>query len=236
VTDIDQTVEAFAKLPTAVVADVFRHSTYFQQVMNASIQPLHDGWKLCGRAFTHSNLPRRKNEPNVFNEAEKAMRPGDVIVESYLGAWGINFAVGAHARGCAGVVVDGPHRDLAAHKQLLPDFPLFCRRGLDERSANPGGSHRSFRTRWLHAFNVPINCGGVRVEPGDIILGDDDGVVVVPREIEQDVLRFATALEQAEHECLQAKQAMKSDSEAHEPIDRWVKDTGIQQWGRERQR
>lgn len=233
---MDQTISAFRALPTAVVADVFRYSGYFQQVMNASIQPLHDGWKLCGRAFTHSNLPRRKNEPNVFDKAEQAMQPGDVIVESYLGAWGINFAVGARARGCAGVVVDGPHRDLAAHREMLSDFPIFCRRGLEERSANPGGSHRSFRTRWLHAFNVPINCGGVRVEPGDIILGDDDGVVVIPKEIEQDVLRFAQALEKAEHEVLEMKRSAKPDSEAHQPIDRWVKETGIQEWGRAQQR
>jgi 4-hydroxy-4-methyl-2-oxoglutarate aldolase len=232
----DPIVEGFRALSTAVVADVFRYSQYFQQVMNSSIQPLQDGWKLCGRALTHSNLPRRKHEPNVFDKAEQAMRRGDVIVESYLGAWGINFAVGAQARGCAGVVVDGPHRDLASHKQLLPDFPVFCRRGLEDRSANPGGSHRSFRTRWLHAFNVPINCGGVRVEPGDVILGDDDGVVVIPKDVEQEILRFAQALEQAEHKVLEAKQARKGDSEAHEPIERWVRETGIQEWGRAQQR
>jgi 4-hydroxy-4-methyl-2-oxoglutarate aldolase len=233
---MDATVQAFSVIPTAVVADVFRYSGYFQQVMSSAIQPLQDGWKLSGRAFTHSNLPRRKSEPNVHDQAEQAMKPGDVVVESYLGAWGINFAVGARVRGCAGVVVDGPHRDLAAHRQLLADFPVFCRRGLEERSANPGGSHRSFRTRWLHAFNVPINCGGVRVEPGDIILGDDDGVVVVPAEIEQDILRFAQALEQAEHAVLDSKRSGKRDSEAHEPIDRWVKETGIQEWGRARTR
>jgi len=232
----DPIVEEFRDLTTAVVADVFRHAGYPQQVMSAAILPLQDGWKLCGRAFTHANLPRRKNEPGVFDEAEKALRPGDVIVESYLGAWGINYAVGAHARGCAGVVVDGPHRDLEAHRKILPDSPIFCRRGLEERSANPGGSHRSFRTRWLYAYNVPINCGGVRVEPGDIILGDDDGVVVIPKDIADDVLRFAQLLKKAEHECFEAKRAAKSDSEAHEPIDRWAKETRIQEWGRGRDR
>ena len=48
----DPIVEGFRTLPTAVVADVFRYSQYFQQVMNSSIQSLQDGWKLCGRAFT----------------------------------------------------------------------------------------------------------------------------------------------------------------------------------------
>lgn len=232
----DQTVEGFRSLTTAVVADVFRYGGYFQQVMSPAIQSLQDGWKICGRAFTHANLPRRKNEPSVFDEAEKALQPGEVIVESYLGAWGINYAVGARARGCAGVIVDGPHRDIGTHRQMLSDFPVFCRRGLEERSANPGGSHRSFRTRWLYAYNVPINCGGVRVEPLDIILGDDDGVVVIPNEIAGDVLRFAQLLRQAEHDCFEAKQAAKSDSEAHEPIERWAKETGIQEWGRGRQR
>jgi regulator of RNase E activity RraA len=232
----DPIVEGFRTLPTSVVADVFRYSHYFQQVMNSSIQSLQDGWKLCGRAFTHANLPRRKHEPNVFDKAEEALRPGDVIVESYLGAWGINLAVGAQARGCVGVVVDGPHRDLASHQQLLPDFPVFCRRGLEDRSANPDGLHRGFRTRWLHAFNVPINCGGVRVEAGDIILGDDEGVVVIPRDLEQDILKFSQALERAEHRVLDAKDARNGDSEAHEPIARWVRETGIQEWARAQQR
>lgn len=232
----DQTVETFKELTTAIVADVFRYAGYPQQVMSASILPVQDGWKVCGRALTHANLPRRRNEPSVFDEAEKAMQPGDVIVESHLGAWGINYAVGAHARGCAGVIVDGPHRDIGTHRKILPDFPVFCRRGLEERSANPGGSHRSFRTRWLHAYNVPINCGGVRVEAGDIILGDDDGVVVVPKYIETEILRFAQALKKAEHECFEAKRAAKSDSEAHLPIDRWAKETGIVEWGRAQSR
>lgn len=232
----DATVEAFRKMSTPVVADIFRYSGYFQQVMSPAILSLRDGWKLCGRAFTHSNLPRRKTEPGVFDEAELAMQPGDVIVESYLGAWGINYAVGAHARGCAGAVVDGPHRDLETHWRMLPDFPVFCRRGLEERSANPGGSHRSFRTRWLHAYNVPINCGGVRVEPRDIILGDDDGVVVVPNEIAEKVLEFARLLEQAEEEVIELKRALKSDSECHGPIERWARETGIVEWGRSRSR
>src|SRR5687767_13687385 len=232
----DQTVQAFKQLPTPVVDDVFRYSGYFQQVMNASILPLYDGWKLCGRAFTHSNLPRRKHEPNVFDRAKEAMHAGDVIVESYLGAWGINFAVGAQARGCAGVVVDGPHRDLAAHRELLSNFPVFCRRGLEDRSANPGGSHRSFRTRWLHAFNVPINCGGVRVEPGDIVLGDDDGVVVIPRDVELNILRFAQALCAAQRMVVEPKQERNGDSAAREPIERWMRETGIQEWGRAQQR
>ena len=232
----DPIVDGFKSLTTAIVADVFRYSQYFQQVMNASIQPLHDGWRLCGRAFTHANLPRRKNEPNVADQAEEATRTGDVIVESYLGAWGTNSAVSAQARGCAGVVVDGPHRDLASHEQLLPEFPVFCRRGLDDRSAVSGGFDRGFRTRWLHAFNVPINCGGVRVEPGDVILGDDDGVVVIPRDVELEILRFAQALCAAQRTVIEAKQERNGDSAAREPIERWMRETGIQDWGRAQQR
>jgi 4-hydroxy-4-methyl-2-oxoglutarate aldolase len=232
----DPIVDGFSSLTTAIVADVFRYSQYFQQIMNASIQPLHDGWRLCGRAFTHSNLPRRKNEPNVAEQAEDAMRPGDVIVESYLGAFGINSAVSAHARGCAGVVVDGPHRDPASHEQLLSAFPVFCRRGLDDRSALSGSFDRGFRTRWLHAFNVPINCGGVRVEPGDIIFGDDDGVVVIPRDVELDILRFAQALCAAQRKVAGSKQERNGDSATGEPIELWMRETGIQDWGRAQQK
>jgi regulator of RNase E activity RraA len=119
--------------------------------MDPTVLPISDGWKLCGRAFTHANLPARKGDRSL-RESEEHWKPGDVIVESYWGAWGLNFAVGAQLKGCAGAVVDGSYRDIPRHVEILKDFPVFCRRGLADRSANPGGSHRGFPTRWMYAY------------------------------------------------------------------------------------
>jgi regulator of RNase E activity RraA len=82
----------------------------------------------------------------------------------------------------------------------------------------------------MHAFNVPINCGGVRVEAHDVILGDEDGVVVVPHGIAADVLRFAQSLEQAEHSVIEAKRAGKRAGEAHGLIGQWASESGIREW------
>ena len=84
----DEIVEGFRALSAAVVADVFRYAQFPQQVMDGTILPLRSGWKLCGRAFTHSNLPLRRNERGVFDEAEASLKPGDIVVESYLGPGG----------------------------------------------------------------------------------------------------------------------------------------------------
>jgi 4-hydroxy-4-methyl-2-oxoglutarate aldolase len=226
----DPIVEGFKKLSTPLIADVFRHAGYPQQVMDPTILPITECVKLCGRAATRANLPLRKNEPAVIDEAEAALQPGEVVVESYWGAWGLNFAVGAQLKGGTGGVVDGSYRDLPGHRELLPDFPVFARRGLPERSSNPGGSHRGFRTRWMYAFNVPILCGGVRVEHRDVMLGDEDGVVVIPHAIAEDILRFAQSLERAEHAVIEAKRAGKGAGEAHAILTRWPTDSGMREW------
>ena len=226
----DELVEAFGELSTAVVADVFRHMQYAQQVMDSTILPVMDSWKLCGRAFTQADLPRRKHEVSVFREAESHWGEGHVIVESYWGAWGINFAIGAQVKGCVGAVIDGSYRDIPEHKRVLPDFPVFCRRGLSERSANPGGSHRSFQTRWMYAYNVPINCAGVLVEPDDIILGDDDGVVVVPKGIAEVVLQFCQSFEKADSAVGEALLAGRSPDKAYAMAERWPRESGLVEW------
>jgi len=227
----DRIVAEFRRLSTPIVADVFRHMGYPQQILDPTIQPLTSGWKLCGRAFTQANLPaRRGHDYTVSVEAEGKWTAGDVIVESYWGAWGFNYAVGAQLKGCVGAVIDGPYRDLSTHKRDLPDLPVFCRRGLPDRSLNPGGSHRGFATRWMYAYNVPINCAGVRVDPRDIVIGDDDGVVVIPRDIEEIVLKLAVTYKEADDYTAQAKRAGKSLEEASRLKKAWARDSGLLDW------
>jgi regulator of RNase E activity RraA len=227
----DETVEKFKTLNTPIVADVFRHMVYPQQVLSSTILPLKFGWKICGRAFTQANLPaRRGHDYSASLEAEAQWSPGDIIVESYWGAWGFNYALGAYLKKCEGAVVDGPYRDITAHLAKLPDFPVFCRRGFSDRSSNPGGSHRSFPTRWMYAYNVPINCAGVRVDPGDIVIGDDDGVVIVPRDIEEVVMDFAISYQEADDYTGEAKRTGKGLEEANRLKNQWAKNSGLLSW------
>src|SRR5690606_28107227 len=84
--------------------------------------------------------------------------------------WGEILTVAARSKGVRGAVVDGVVRDIGAIRQL--DFPLFA------RGTTPGGPHKGGGGRW----GTPITCGGVLVCPGDLVVGDEDGVAVVPWE------------------------------------------------------
>jgi 4-hydroxy-4-methyl-2-oxoglutarate aldolase len=86
------------------------------------------------------------------------------------------MTLGAKARGLAGVVVDGCIRD--AHENRAESFPIFC------RGISPGGPHKG----WPCNLNVPVSCGGLAVLPGSIVVGDDDGVVVIPLDHVSEVL------------------------------------------------
>ncbi|MHB1414187.1 MAG: RraA family protein [Chloroflexota bacterium] len=229
----DQTVEAFKRFSSAIVADVLRSMAYPQQVMDPTILPIKDGWKICGRAFTQSYLPTRFGEASLFAEAESHWKPGEVIVNGYWGSRGFVAALGAYVRGCAGMIIDGPYRDIPSHVAEIPSFPVFARRGQPDRSSNPGSGHRSFNTRWMHAYGVPVNCGGVRVEQGDIILGDDDGVVVIPKDIEDVTLKFVTFYDKVDECSAQAKREGKTPQEAYAEGSHAAKASGLLDWLKE---
>ena len=82
----------------------------------------------------------------------------------------------------------------------------------------------------MYAYNVPINCGSVLVELGDIILGDEDGVVVIPKDIEEIVLKFAISYDEADSAVGQAKREDKSLEEAYGHTARWPKESGLLDW------
>jgi 4-hydroxy-4-methyl-2-oxoglutarate aldolase len=231
---LDEIVKKFKKISAADVTDVLKAMGYRNQVLNPGIRPVIQGLKLCGRAHTHSNLPFRKHETSVIRESEENFKKGEVVVEGHWGAWGYNFSMSAQSKGCVGVVVDGSCRDLADHRKFNPKFPVFCRQGLSferpERSTNPGGSHIGWHTRYTNAYNVPVNCGGVLVNPGDIVLGDDDGIVIVPKEVEKEALKFAIEYEKLDHGVSEAFKAGMSVRESHGVKDDWQKKIGITDW------
>jgi len=100
------------------------------------------------------------------------------------------MTAGAVANGHAGAVLDGAVRDLTEIRRDY-DFPVYA------RSVSPGTTLGRFKTL---SSNVPVTCGGIEVHPGDIIVADIDGVVVVPREHAETVLRMAQEIDARELE------------------------------------
>lgn len=144
-----------------------------RQVVAAAIKPLSPQWRICGPAFTVR--PEYSEDLLVGEVAGKYAQPGDVIVVDAGGredvaCWGMGMSMAAHAAGCAGVVLDGMCMNGALLTRERIQLPIFAR-GLcaSARGAEKPG--------WI---NEPVICGGVIVYPGDIVLGDCDGVVVVP--------------------------------------------------------
>jgi len=159
-------VEKFSHLPVANVSDSMSRMT----AGGTRLRPLHAGGVLAGPAITVKSRP---GDNLMLHKALDLAGPGDVVVVDAGGDL-TNALLGemmlAHAnyRGLAGVVVNGAVRDLAFIRQS--SFPLFA----------AGVTHRGPYKDGPGEINVPISIDGMVIEPGDLILGDDDGLVCVP--------------------------------------------------------
>jgi regulator of RNase E activity RraA len=172
-------VDAFRGLATSNVADAMGRFGF----MDPGIQS-RSGLPLCGLAIT---VNARPGDNLMVHKALQLAEPGDVVVVSTNGnttsaVFGELMCRTAVACGLAGVVVDGAIRDVAAMTAL--GFPAFS------RTVTPGGGDKDGPGE----INVPVSCGGVAVHPGDIIIGDRDGIVVVPRADAAEVLELVRGL------------------------------------------
>ncbi len=147
-----------------------------RQVVDPAIKPLDSGWRICGPAFTVR--PEYWDDRLMGELAPKYAQPGDVLVvdaggHTEIAVWGMSMTMAAKGAGAAGVVIDGTCMNGALLVDERPQIPLFTR-GLSPiaKGAQLPGS-----------LNIPVICGGVIVYPGDIILGDRDGVVVLRPEM-----------------------------------------------------
>lgn len=178
-TRADQTfIAAVARQSTATVHEALGK----KGALPSAIKPVTRGMRLCGPAFTVDSPPANNL---LIHEAIYQAQPGDVLVvrvgDHYeAGYWGEIMAVAAVARGIVGLVIDGCVRDSAEMTRM--NFPAFSR-GLCIRGT---GKERG------GVLNKPLTIGDVTVHPGDLVLGDDDGVVVIPQ------ADFATVVEKAE--------------------------------------
>ncbi len=117
-------------------------------------------------------------------ESYRHMQPGDVIVmeaaEQASAIWGELLSTAASMRGAVGCVTDGLTRDVRLIREM--GFPVFAG-GIGPLDSRGRG--------YLAAIDVPVACGGVRVRSGDLVFGDVDGVVVIPAEVEDEVISRA---------------------------------------------
>jgi len=178
----DPIVERFRGMSTANISDALDRlripgSAY-------GISPLQNGQRMIGRAFTVQYVPAG-SPPGTVGDYIDDLEPGTVIVldndgRKYCTVWGDILTAVAHAKGIGGTVINGVCRDVS--RALDVHYPIyscgrFMRTGKDRVEVS--------------AMNVPVTLGDVHVKPGDLLIGDDDGVLVVAREHEERVLEAA---------------------------------------------
>lgn len=196
-------------LCTPVLADVLDQLGRCNQVLPPQIRPIRPDMVVAGRAMPVliADVRGRQDKPfGLLTEALDQLQEGEV----YLGtsspqcaAWGEILTVTARARGAVGAVLDGYHRD--THKVLELDWPVF--------SYGPWAQDAGVRSSVLD-YRVPIQIDDVHVTPGDLVLGDIDGVVVVPQDIEDEAVTRAFEKVNAEGLARKAIEAGISSTEA----------------------
>ncbi len=191
-TEIDwpEIARRFRRLYTPAVCDVLDAHDLRHQFVDAGIRPLDPAMVIAGPAFTivgMSNATRdlsKRIGPRVIDSfVPHVVAVYDTMGETQTGVWGELWSAGARARGCVGAVVDGPIRDTGFIRRT--GFPIF------RRSHAPADAVGRFN---IVDYQCGVNAGGVRVNPGDYVFGDEDGVVFIPKELTIAVLDQAEAI------------------------------------------
>ena len=177
------------ELYSAVIGDIMDKQGYIHQFLSPRIRPLHDKMIVAGRAMTVLEMDmNRINDSNLLNkpfglmlEALDDLKRNEVYIctgasDTYA-LWGELMTTRAKKTGSAGAVVDGYSRD--THGVLALDFPAFSY-GCYAQDQAPRGKVVDFR--------IPLTFGEVKVNPGDIVFGDIDGVCVIPKLIEEEII------------------------------------------------
>jgi regulator of RNase E activity RraA len=184
-------------LYAAVLSDVLDGLGYRHQALPPWVRPLDERVVLCGRARTGLyrdvyHVPPGHNPYELEIALVDDLKPGDVPVlgcgrSGRIAPWGELLTTASMARGAHGCVTDGLVRDVRAIREL--QFPVF-HGGIGPLDSKGRGE--------VCAVDVPLECAGVTVNPGDLVFGDADGVVVVPEPVV--VSTVQKALEKVEGE------------------------------------
>jgi regulator of RNase E activity RraA len=207
----DSLIEGFRLVEVASVSDAMEQLYKQRAYMSHEMRALSTA-KFAGPAVT---VLLKKEEHQEGSKASEGMldaidnaRPGSVYVMvledggDYAGI-GALMATAMKVRGLAGAVIDGSVRDTPQIRRL--QFPVYSRGVVPSTTIN----HYRFA-----GVNIPVMCAGVRVNAGDIITADEDGVAVVPRAKAEEVLKKAQALDDTEHSMLPFIEKYKSIKEA----------------------
>ena len=200
-------IKEFKALSTAAISDAL--GTFGMIGGCLGISPVISGLKMAGRAFTVKYVPVGSVKGTVGDYIDD-LGPGDVVVLDNNGrtdctVWGDILTVTAKIKGVEGTVIDGVCRDVPGIRE--EQYPIFTRGRFMVT-----GKDRVM----VQAMQIPVSVGKVQVKPGDILVGDDSGVVVVPWEIAEDVLSSAQAIEEAENSIVQAVKSGLSLREVRE--------------------
>jgi len=197
-------VERLERLDTCAISDALDQFKLRGAVIG--IRPMWACPKIAGRAVTVKIVPGGLTRPehHLATPAVESAEPGDIIVIDNWGrtdvsCWGDILANAAQVKGIRGVIIDGASRDIDGSRDI--GFPVYAR----------GGVPVTARGRVMQqSYNTLIQCGGVQVRPGDLVLADGSGVTFIPQEQAEEVLQTAERIVEREAEMVKAVRAGRS--------------------------
>lgn len=195
-------LDAFSTIPAANISDTMGRLVGMHpriKLQSAPKNPIN-----VGRALT---IKTRSGDNLMLRKALNMAKPGDVIIlsndggESYRSLIGEIMFTYLASRGAAGIIIDGPIRDIDAVRKM--EMPIYA------TGTNPAGPYKEGPGE----INVPISCGGISINPGDIIVMDEDGVIVIPLQEAETVLKNARAFQKKDEAKLLAAQEGRAKRE-----------------------
>ena len=218
---------------TATLTSVLRQHGITRTFMHG-VAPLRPNMKMAGPAFTLRYLPMREDlDPGTVDNLKDVQRvgieqinEGEVFVidargDTHAGTMGSILATRLHCRGAAGIVTDGAYRD----------SPVIAELGMAAYAAAMN-AHTNKTIHHPSEIQVPIACGDVAVYPGDIIVGDEEGVVVVPAHLAEQVAQTAAEMEEKEVFITEKIQAGASIVGVYPPDEKTLAE--YEEWKRKR--
>jgi regulator of RNase E activity RraA len=198
------------ELYTPVVGDILDDLGFTHQFLPPQVQPMREEMTLVGRAMPVVMIDvfgKQKQPFGKLTEALDQLQPGEIYLasggEMRCAYWGEILTATAKKRGALGAVINGYHRDTP--KVLEQNWPVFSRGRFAQDS--------SVRTQVLD-YRCPIEIAGVWVEPGDLVFGDLDGVLVVPKKVETETIQRALTKARGEKNVRKAVEGGMSSTDA----------------------
>ncbi len=188
-------IERLSKLSTSTVSDAMDRLGIAGQCLG--IKPVDVKFRLCGRAYTMRTVPAEVVAGSVGDYIDDVPAGAVVVIDNGgrqdKTVWGDILTFLADKNGVAGTVIDGNCRDI--HRCIEINYPVFSR----------GWSMRTGKDRvQLDQINIPVSIGDARVEPDDLLLGDADGVLAIPKDHEERVVELAEEIDAAEEKIMEA--------------------------------